>query len=150
MVHSRLKPYCYFASFNLLTLFLFTLSVIDIFLPFEIFLLTKTLGLSAYRANFTIMGLDFRLPLSFLKLPILCVRSICSIFISIFISDFKVFITNSSKSLSLFPLMPWIKKQFLRDYCACLSSFTSKFSKLLWRSETWPRNNLMTSSFYHI
>lgn len=61
MVHTCLKPYCSFVSFNLLILSLPRRSVIDIFLPFKTVLLKKMLCLSTYRTNVTIMSLDFPL-----------------------------------------------------------------------------------------
>ena len=128
MVHTRLKPCCSFASFNFLILSSVRLSVINIFLTFKTFLLIKTLHLSAYCSSFTIMGLDFLLPPSLLKTLILCVGSICSIFIPIFMSDFKDSITKLSVLSSLFSLILWIKRRFLRKYYSCLASFTSKFS----------------------
>ena len=102
MVHPHWKPYCSFVSFNFLILSLVRLSVINIFLPLKTFLVTETLSLSTYYINLAIMGLDFLFPTSFLKLPTLCVPSICPIFIIICMSDFKVFITKSSVSSSFF------------------------------------------------
>ena len=84
MVHTCLKPYFYFASFNLLILSLLRPSVINVFLPFKTFI-------------------DKNVP------------STCILY----------------KTVSARVLL-------------CLSSFTSKFLKLLWRAETCPHNDLMT------
>ena len=87
------------------------------FLPSNIFLLLKTLHLSEYLTNLTIMDQclfsDFA--------PIWWVWSVSFTLISISIFDLIVWITTSSVTLCLLFSKPCIRRQFLLGQCSCLS-----------------------------
>ena len=86
------------------------------FLPLNLFLLLKTLSVTKYLANFTIMVWR----LFFVFAPIRWVWSIS--FTSRFIStsDLIVWITTSSVTSCIFSLMPCIRRQLFLQYCLCV------------------------------
>ena len=145
MVHTCLKPYCSFVSFNLLILSLPRRSVIDIFLPFKTVLLKKMLCLSTYRTNVTIMSLDF--PLSpFFKTNFLFYSSDQSV-----LSSHQYLYRNQPIIIFVFIFTNIINQNTISPQVSLfLSSFISKFSNFLWGAETCPHNSLMSSSFFRV
>lgn len=122
MVHICLKPYCSFASFSFK---FFPLVKLSVCLP----LITEKID----SASITTESNCYRYEIVTIFLICLFECPINLLYYLIFISALKVSKTNSSVSLSLFSFIPCTRRQFLHEYCCCLSIFASKFSKWSWR-----------------
>ena len=128
-VHIFLKPNFSLASFKTLIRYPIRFSVILIFFSLSFFLLLKTFLGILYRTNLTITGLGFLFESHLL--PILCLRSKSTNNTSSFSSYLNGFKTLSSLLFFFSSFNPWIKIQFLLEYCPCVSSFFSTSSTLI-------------------
>ena len=117
-IHTFRKPYSSLAAFNLRIRNFVKLSVMERFLPFNFFLLLKTLHLSEHLAKLTIMGQHLFSDFA----SIWWVWSIAFTSRSISISDLIVWITTSSVTFHqcLLSLMSCIRRQFLLEYYSSL------------------------------
>ena len=117
-VHTFLNPKVSLALVNFFIRNVVKLSVIDTFESFNNFLLEKAFFLSLYQTNLIITGLS--LPL-FFWFP----DSVC--FVNIIIRNFYIYpsltdlIAKRSVFLFLLSGRPCINRQFLLEYCSCLS-----------------------------
>ena len=122
--HTFLKSYTSFAFFNSTTLLFVRLSVMLTAFPLSFFLVLTTILRTIYLVNLAVMGRGTLL--SSLRFPNRCILSISWMVIFSPKSFFTMLIIHIQQSWSIswfcFSVTPWIRRQFLIEYCSSQSS----------------------------